>query len=174
MGRGTLIRALWAAGMLVWYFVFLRRARLPRNLAAEVAVAAMVAGYCGSRLGGNGYQYESTGAFIGALLGGLLWMLVRKRLSDGLEILESASFALPFAWMPVRLGCVVERGHAGALSDSWLALPYPGGSRWDLALLELLWAVAMSGTFLFLRERRRWFAPLLAGSLGLFRLAVAG
>lgn len=167
MGRGVIIRGLWSAGMLVWYFVFLWRVRIPRNEAAAVAVAAMVGGYfCGRFLGG----YHSTAAFVGAILGGFAWLAVRRRLESWTQILEAGSFALPFAWVLVRLGCVVERGHPGLVTDAWFGLMYPDGStRWDLALLEMLWALAMAIVF---ARRHLLYAAWLPGSLALFRLCV--
>jgi len=120
--------------MLVWYFVFLRRVRLDRNEAAKLAVAAMLAGYAAGSLPFRGFQ--SLGAFTGAILGGLAWMLWRGHLRrDWLEVAGAGSFALPFAWIFVRMGCVVERAHAGALSDSWLAIRYPDGSRHQRRIL---------------------------------------
>ena len=138
-------------------------------------MAAMVAGYAAGSLPFRGFQ--SLGAFIGVIIGGLAWMSWRGHLRrDWLEVAGAGSFALPFAWIFVRMGCVVERAHAGALSDSWLALPYPDGlSRWDLALLEMLWAVTLAALFVYWRGRESpaFFAAVMPGTLGLFRLAVA-
>jgi hypothetical protein len=127
----------------------------------------MVSGYlCGRALGG----YQSTAAFTGAILGGFAWLAARKQLGSWIEIVEAGSFALPFAWIPVRLGCVIERGHPGLVTDSWLGLVYPDGStRWDLALLEMLWAVAMALGFAFRKFR---YSIWLPASLALFRWAI--
>ena len=127
----------------------------------------MVGGYiCGRVWSG----YHSTGAFVGAILGGFVWLAFRRRLKSWIEILEAGSFALPFAWILVRLGCVVERGHPGLVTDSWMGLAYPDGStRWDLALLETLWALAMASLFAIMPVR---CAAWLPGSLALFRFGV--
>jgi hypothetical protein len=155
--------------MLVWYFVFLWRIRLHRNHAAAVAVAAMLGGLlCGRAWGG----YHSTSAFVGAIVSGCCWLALRRQLGSWLEVLEAGSSALPFAWIFVRAGCVVERAHPGLVTDSWLGLEFRDGTvRWDLALLELLWALCIAVLFLQKRLQLR-HAVWLPGTLGLFRLAI--
>ena len=65
---------------------------------------------------------------------------------------------------------VVERGHPGLVTDSWLGLAYPDGvTRWDLALLEILWALVMASLF---ASKPVQCAAWLPGSLALFRLAI--
>jgi hypothetical protein len=169
LNKGFWIRACWSAGMLIWYLLFLWRVRIPRDHAAAVAVAGMVCGYLfGRALGG----YQSTAAFTGAILGGFAWLAVRKQLGSWMEILEAGSFALPFAWISVRLGCVIERGHPGLVTESWLGLRYPDGvTRWDLALLEMMWAAAVALLFTLYKPKLR-YEVWLPGTLALFRLAI--
>lgn len=182
-----MVRLLWAAGMLVWYFLFLRRCRglLGTGEAAELALCAMTSGFvCGHLLYwaalGNWDQYSpfrgfwSAGALMGGAGGAALWTLVRRHARDWHRIAEAAFFAFPFCWLLVRIGCVLERAHSGRLSDSPFALNFPDGRRWDLALLEVLWAALISLVFVWLSRsgsRRGKFAALALISLGVARAA---
>lgn len=157
------VRFCWAAGMLVWYFLFLRKANwLPKGYPAELAFTAMAGGFVLS------FRYESAQALLAACAAALLWMWIRKQLPNWLRIGDSAFWAFPFAWIPVRLGCVIEHRHFGRLSDSWLAVRYPDGSRWDLALLEMLWAVVAAA----LVWKSKYPAAVVLLTLGLFRILI--
>ncbi len=47
------------------------------------------------------------------------------------------AWAFPFGWVFGRIGCALVQDHPGVWSSSWLAVQYPGGSRYDLAVLEV-------------------------------------
>lgn len=143
-----IVRALWAAGMVAWYFLSLRHlSRVPPwtpNAAATALFATMAGGFLLSRYGFH--LYDSTVALAGAVLGAFLYLLLTRRLKLWRDLLEAGCRAFPFAWVLVRLGCVVEGAHGGTASDSWLAITFADGvSRWDLALLEMLWATGIAG-----------------------------
>jgi prolipoprotein diacylglyceryltransferase len=168
-----MVRTLWAAGMVVWYFLSLRKlSQVPRwtpNAAAAALFAAMAGGFLLSRYGFH--LYDSTVALAGAVLGAFLYLLFTRRLTRWRDLLEAACWAFPFAWILVRLGCVVERAHGGAASHSWLAVTFPDGvSRWDLALLEMLWATAVAG-WLVARPKAR-AAIVVPATLAVVRLAM--
>jgi phosphatidylglycerol:prolipoprotein diacylglycerol transferase len=62
---------------------------------------------------------------------------------------------LPVGWAFGRAGCSTAHDHPGLLSDSWLAVQYPGGGRYDLGLLELLLTIPLALAFLALARRPR-------------------
>jgi phosphatidylglycerol:prolipoprotein diacylglycerol transferase len=63
----------------------------------------------------------------------------------------------PVGWVFGRTGCATAHDHPGVLSDSWLAVQYPGGGRFDLGLLELLLTIPLMLAFLWLaRKPRPW------------------
>jgi phosphatidylglycerol:prolipoprotein diacylglycerol transferase len=87
---------------------------------------------------------SSFGGFIGGLVGVLLW---KKFVSKGERILPYADLIMsvfPISWIFGRSGCAVVHDHPGKLSDSPLAVQFPGGSRFDLGLLEAMFAVVLS------------------------------
>ncbi|MBS1833130.1 MAG: hypothetical protein JST65_10470 [Acidobacteria bacterium] len=168
-----IVRTLWAAGMIVWYFVALRRlSQAPRwtpNAAATALFATMAGAFLLSRYGFH--AYDSTVALIGAVFGAFMYLLATRRLAQWRELLDAGCWAFPFAWIAVRLGCVFERAHGGIPSHSWLALTFPDGvSRWDLALLELLWAIAVAGWLLL--AKRPNAAVAVPATLAAARLAM--
>jgi prolipoprotein diacylglyceryltransferase len=78
--------------------------------------------------------------------------------------------AFPFAWILGRTGCFLGRDHPGRFTTSWLGVEYPDRVRYDLGLIEALFAAALIAA---LPLTRRWPAGLRTGSLlsayGLFR-----
>jgi len=62
---------------------------------------------------------------------------------------------LPVGWAFGRAGCATAHDHPGLLSDSLFAVRYPGGSRFDLGLLELLLTIPLALTFLYLAKKPR-------------------
>jgi hypothetical protein len=71
------------------------------------------------------------------------------------SFLDIIAFAFPFAWIFGRLGCYLVHDHPGVASDSWLAVRYPTGPRFDLGLIELLFTMLVGSAFLILERRRR-------------------
>jgi phosphatidylglycerol:prolipoprotein diacylglycerol transferase len=96
---------------------------------------------------------SSFGGLLGAIGGvGLYRILRRDRVSD---LVEAVATSFPAAWVIGRLGCAVVHDHPGIPSNSWLAVAYPAGGRFDLGLLEALTVLPLAATFLWLRRRNR-------------------
>ena len=96
--------------------------------------------------------FSSTGGFIGAVLGSLVFYgLIRKR--PYWRHADAITFGFPFAWVFGRLGCFSAHDHIGRKTDFWLAVNFRGGARHDLGLYEALWTMVIAGAFWALRER---------------------
>jgi phosphatidylglycerol:prolipoprotein diacylglycerol transferase len=98
---------------------------------------------------------SSFGGFTGALFGVLAW----KRFKGGgkpiLPICDLIVSVFPVAWIFGRAGCSVVHDHPGAPTSAshWLAVNFgdhlyidgvAAGVRWDLGVLECLFALAVS------------------------------
>src|SRR5437764_737218 len=70
-------------------------------------------------------------------------------------VFDIMAFVFPFAWIFGRLGCALAHDHIGIPSDSFLAVRFPDGPRFDLGLLELLATIAIATIFAGLDRRRR-------------------
>jgi phosphatidylglycerol:prolipoprotein diacylglycerol transferase len=98
----------------------------------------------------------SFGSFIGgyfAALAFLRWHSVPYR--DWYIYAHASCFALPFAWWIGRLGCYLVHDHPGVLTSSFLGVRYPGGTRFDLGLLEALFLILLAGLFFVLDRKAR-------------------
>jgi phosphatidylglycerol---prolipoprotein diacylglyceryl transferase len=118
----------------------------------------------------------SFGGFFGGLAGAfLLFHFSHYDAVTRLRFLDSVGFSLPFAWAIGRAGCALVHDHPGVRSDSWLAVAYPGGGRFDLGVLECLFLSALSLVFALL-ARRPWpagyFFSLFFAVYGPFRLVL--
>jgi phosphatidylglycerol:prolipoprotein diacylglycerol transferase len=99
---------------------------------------------------------RSVGGIYGGLAGGIVWCLANGfRGGRVLAMLDRIAFALPFSWMIGRLGCALIHDHPGHFSQSWLAVDFPGGARYDLGVLEFLLLVPFSVLFEVLNRRAR-------------------
>lgn len=98
---------------------------------------------------------SSFGGFLGAVIGMLIWR--RRYRVPVLPYADNVMALLPLGWAFGRTGCATAHDHPGLLSDSWLAVQYPGGGRFDLGLLELLLTIPLMLAFLWLaRKPRPW------------------
>ena len=52
--------------------------------------------------------------------------------------LDTAAYAFVFAMLIIRLGCALAHDHVGIRTSSWLGVRFPDGTRYDLAVLEVL------------------------------------
>jgi phosphatidylglycerol---prolipoprotein diacylglyceryl transferase len=96
---------------------------------------------------------SSFGGFTGAVIGMLIW---RSRFRvQVLPYADNVMSMLPVGWVFGRAGCATAHDHPGLLSDSWLAVQYPGGGRFDLGLLELLLTLPLMFAFLWLAKKPR-------------------
>lgn len=118
----------------------------------------------------------SFGGFFGGLAG-VFGFFYRRNIGFGqrLKFLDLAGFALPFSWVFGRVGCALVHDHPGVRTTSWLGVRFPGGTRYDLGLLEVFFLLALGGLFLLLDRVPRpagfyfaWFFLLY----GIFRLGL--
>jgi phosphatidylglycerol:prolipoprotein diacylglycerol transferase len=117
---------------------------------------------------------SSFGGFAGGLIGAALFFHVHRIPRDGkLAILDAVGFAVPFGWAIGRMGCYLVHDHPGIRTSSWLGVRYPGGTRYDLGLLEIFFLLALGAAFLILGKETRphgFFRVVLFLSYGAFRL----
>lgn len=113
---------------------------------------------------------SALGAFLGAGLA--FWVFCRKEKLPILDYLNVATFGLPWGYAVGRIGCFLIHDHIGRLSDSFLAVAFPGGSRLDLGLIHVLFGLLVGVIFLVLERRNRPvpYFPLFFLAYGLFRL----
>lgn len=77
---------------------------------------------------------SSFGGVTGAFIGGLTFLYVKKL--DRWVYTDLCTYSFPFGWIFGRAGCAVAHDHKGRLTDSWLAVRFPDGPRFDLGLIE--------------------------------------
>lgn len=119
------------------------------------------------------FGQASLGGIVGGLLCGWAFLRWKAPADHRLQYLDALAFVFPYPWMLGRLHCALLHDHPGIRTTHWLGVRYPDGTRFDLAVVELLFLVAMALLFLSLRRR-----TLPAGSLcalfllsyGLFRI----
>ncbi len=101
---------------------------------------------------------RSLGGLSGGFLGALVWCRVRKlSLFETMRRLDIVAYALPLAWMFGRLGCALAHDHRGLFTDSWIAVTFPEGSRYDLGLIEFVFLAGLALAFWILD---RWPRPV--------------
>jgi phosphatidylglycerol:prolipoprotein diacylglycerol transferase len=145
-------------------------------LGASVLKLAYVPGYLAHRL----FTHLPGLASFGGLFGGLAGALLLFHFSGygaalRLRYLDAVGFALPFGWAVGRAGCSLVHDHPGVRGDSWFAVAYPGGARFDLGVLECLFLLILALTFAFLALRPRpagFFFALFFAVYGPFRLVI--
>jgi phosphatidylglycerol:prolipoprotein diacylglycerol transferase len=96
---------------------------------------------------------SSFGGFTGALIGLFLWC--RRNRQPVMPYADSLAYGLATGWMFGRLGCFTAHDHPGRHTNFFLAVQYLDGTRFDLGLLEAIWAALIALTFAILRRRRR-------------------
>jgi phosphatidylglycerol:prolipoprotein diacylglycerol transferase len=143
------------------------------SLAYEPGALADIARHP-SRVVYFGWGLSSFGGFAGGLIGAAAFFRLRGiTRSQRVAFLEAVGFAVPFGWSVGRVGCYLVHDHPGIRTSSWLGVRYPGGVRYDLGLLEVLFLLALSAAFLFLDRKPRplsFFRVTLFLSYGVFRL----
>jgi phosphatidylglycerol:prolipoprotein diacylglycerol transferase len=117
---------------------------------------------------------SSFGGFAGGLIGAALFFRVRRISYDGRRaILDAVGFAVPIGWAFGRMGCYMVHDHPGIRTTSWLGVRYPGGTRYDLGLLEIFFLLILGGTFVLLGREpkpRGFFRAVLFLSYGTYRI----
>jgi phosphatidylglycerol---prolipoprotein diacylglyceryl transferase len=183
-----------ALGCFVGWLVTARRAArdgFSQEQIAELALWMFCVGFAGANLMTLAYNpsvlpdlvrhptriawgLSSFGGFGGGLIGAALFFRVRGISRDGrLAILDSVGFAVPFGWSIGRLGCYLVHDHPGIRTTSWLGVRYPGGTRYDMGLLEILFLLTLGGTFVILDKEPRprgFFRVVLFLSYGTYRM----
>jgi phosphatidylglycerol:prolipoprotein diacylglycerol transferase len=98
--------------------------------------------------------FSSTGGFIGAIVGAVLfYTVIRPR--PFWKHADTVMFGFPFGWFLGRMGCFSAHDHVGASSEFFLAVnfPPPWGPRHDLGLYEALCTLFICAAFIALRNR---------------------
>lgn len=96
--------------------------------------------------------FSSTGGFLGALIGSVLFYKVIRPRPYWLHA-DTIMFGFPLAWVFGRTGCFLAHDHVGKPTSFFLAVDFPGGARHDLGLYEALWTVVIALTFFAIRKR---------------------
>jgi phosphatidylglycerol---prolipoprotein diacylglyceryl transferase len=183
------------AAIAVWFLITSARAgreRVPRERIAELNLwvigASLLVGHVAS------FAFEpwaagsladwlnplsgmsSFGALTGAAAAGFIFFRrhsIPRR--NWFIYFDAGAFAMPFAWAVARTGCYLVHDHPGIRTVSWLGVRYPGGTRFDLGLLELLFSLMLGAAFVAIdhfRPPRAFFCGVLLISYGAFRLAI--
>jgi phosphatidylglycerol---prolipoprotein diacylglyceryl transferase len=97
--------------------------------------------------------FSSFGGFSGALIGLFIWC--RRHRTPVMPYADSLAYGLATGWMFGRLGCFTAHDHPGLHTSFFLAVQYPDGARFDLGLLEALWAAGIALVFAWLRHRKK-------------------
>ncbi|MBN1959664.1 MAG: prolipoprotein diacylglyceryl transferase [Deltaproteobacteria bacterium] len=97
---------------------------------------------------------SSFGGFFGAVAGFLFY--TRKYKMPVWTCADALAYGLPFGWFFGRMGCSVVHDHPGHLSESFFAVAFPNGARFDLGLLELmLTPILMTAVILIGKRTKR-------------------
>ncbi|MBU0596560.1 prolipoprotein diacylglyceryl transferase [Patescibacteria group bacterium] len=98
---------------------------------------------------------SSFGGFVGAGIG-FLWFVKKNRINKEkfLSIADQLGFASLYGWIVGRLGCASIHDHAGRLSNNFLAVKFPEGARFDMAIIEIIFLLPLAILFLILHEKK--------------------
>jgi phosphatidylglycerol:prolipoprotein diacylglycerol transferase len=98
----------------------------------------------------------SFGGLAGGIAGGLCFLrLSNLGAATSWDYFDLLAFSFPFGWIFGRAGCAVAHDHPGIRAYNWLSVNFPGGSRYDLGLLEFFFTIPAIVLFLWLDRRRR-------------------
>ena len=113
---------------------------------------------------------SSFGGFIGAIVGGRLFVKRMNLGSTTWRYLDAVAYCFPFGWTFGRLGCFIAYDHPGAPTSFFLGQPYRDGVvRHNLGFEEALYTIALAALFYVLNRRPRF----VGFYLGLLPLAYA-
>ena len=173
-----------SAGILVTYFWIVFRARnvgLDPKKASGLCAWMLIAGFAGAVL--LKYAYNPAAGFrhlgiasFGGIAGGLagaaaFFGLHRVGPRERLDYLNLVASRFPIGLAFGRAGCALAHDHPGIRSANWLAVQFPGGSRYDLGLLEFFFLILVAGLFLAARGQKPYLGLFLI-PYGLFRFAI--
>ncbi|MEK7073456.1 MAG: prolipoprotein diacylglyceryl transferase [Patescibacteria group bacterium] len=131
------------------------------NLAWDLAFVAMIGAIVGARLG-HVFFYDwdfyrthlpeivavwkgglsSYGGFVGGAGAALVWLWMKG--APLLRVTDATLAALPLGWCIGRIGCFLIHDHPGTLTNSPFGVQFPGGSRFDLGMID-----GLIGLFVF-------------------------
>lgn len=169
---------LWSSAGVLHHVLFLRDVSLSGPGARTASAvhflslsSALAGGFLYAKATGGGLSIAVAASF--GLAASVLWAIQRNlSLKEIAGLLSSAARTIPIPAAVMRLGCVAEHAHRGAASDHWLAVEYPDGSRWDLAVLEVVFFLILAVVMKTRMVHAPWHAPTLLLSYGLFRLTI--
>ncbi len=121
---------------------------------------------------------SSVGGFFGAFVGMTVYLKLKKQ--PIIVYADATIFGLLLGWCFGRAGCSVVHDHPGRVvaEGTFLAVgPWPDGSwRYDLGLLELMFAITLMLTVYFVvdwrNKRPGWLVGLVATAYAPFRFAL--
>jgi phosphatidylglycerol:prolipoprotein diacylglycerol transferase len=115
---------------------------------------------------------SSFGGFIGAAVAAMLaTRALRLRFAEYADV---AAFVLPLGYGCGRIGCFLIHDHPGTLSQSFIAVQYPGGARLDHGLLLSLVGFSLFAIFAPMRKAgiRGIFLPTFMCAYGAVRFVM--
>jgi len=165
-------------GIAVAHFLLLRRVRrnkLDMETAGMMSLVMVIAGLIGAYWFRGFYLAEqvnrdwhvlldfqvsaaSFGGIAFGLLGGWAYLALVRRLRpvDRLRYLDALAYVFPQGWIFGRIGCSLIHDHPGRDTSSILGVLFPGGVRYDLGVIEVLFLAAiLIPLFLWLDRVRR-------------------
>lgn len=119
---------------------------------------------------------SSFGGFFGALIAFVLFKRKANINKENFyEVADLIVFSSLFGWILGRVGCLMIHDHLGIISNSFLAINWPGGPRLDMALLEILFLIPLA--YIFFRNRHTgkpdgWFTAFFLIYYGLLRFVL--
>lgn len=109
---------------------------------------------------------SSIGGFAGGCVAGLAYLKWKKQ--PVLIYADRALVGLTLGWIFGRLGCTVAHDHPGRLTDFFLGVTYPGGTRHDLGFYEFLLTLVIMTVLYFLGRKPRHNGTYLGTILVLY------
>jgi phosphatidylglycerol:prolipoprotein diacylglycerol transferase len=92
---------------------------------------------------------------------------------DMIPYFDALAFVFPQAWIFGRMHCAWVHDHPGIQTNSWLGVQFPGKTRYDLGVVEVLYLAAVIVLFYWLDRKPRppgFYLPAFLIPYGLFRL----
>jgi phosphatidylglycerol---prolipoprotein diacylglyceryl transferase len=108
------------------------------------------------------FSTQSGMSNMGGIVGGLIGILIAKLVygwarKDWLQFADCVAWGFVFGHLFGRFGCALAHDHLGVYSNSFFAVNFPDGPRFDLGLIEWFWIIAIS--VLLFKNRSRTFQP---------------
>lgn len=101
--------------------------------------------------------FSSAGGFFGAGL--FLWLFYKKNKDNFWKYADALALTFPFGWIIGRLGCFFIHDHPGKLTNFFLAVKFPAGTRLDIGFLEVLAILPLAISFFVMVRRKAIKSP---------------